>query len=589
MQFEVGTFMEETEVTGLLPWNVISEDNYRQRARDVFEQVAEMLKNTLGPYGSTTIIEQFGEMYITKDGWNILQKIHFDDPTDNNILQLLRNISAQVVVKVGDGSTSSIVAANQILKQLESNDELKKIRPKELLDVLSKCADKISESIQAQAFKIDVESDPEFTQIYKLAMISTNGNEQVSRMIQTIYKETSNPFIEYLNSKTNRTHHEIVEGYQILGKYLDTLYVNTDDGTCEIDNPIIIMFDHVVQRDLHLSKIIGPLEMTCAEMGRRLVVIAPHYDKAVMDHLRIFANAEAKQTGTTRTVFALAQLPTGMHQELYSDFAVMTGGTIIAENHIPGILEEVNNIQDLIGTVERISIGKQDTIISGFGNRNENMYNITVHNAVAKYKEVAQTHSELNIVNSELYELKKRVSKLRSKMGRIYVGGNSGLDKKANKDLVDDAVKACESAFNYGYNIGGNLIIPIAINAIEPATREEEIIFGLLGDAFRNVFTKVLLNKYKEVAEPAEPKKKSLFRRIFEMEEFTKAPVDIDEILDECIYSQRCYDLVKDEYSTDVINPSHTDIEILKAATSIVALLLSSNQYISIKYGRDGQ
>ena len=546
-----------------LKWNVIGEASFRDRVRRVFEQVANMIKNTLGPYGANTIIERFGEMHITKDGWQILKKIHFEDPTDQNIHQLLLNISAQVVIKVGDGSTSSIVAANQILRELEAHPELKKIRPKDLLDRLAYVASVVGEVIFNMSTKIDQEKDPSLNDIYRLAMISTNGDKEISEIIQKIYQETGNPFIEFVKSKTNRTHYEIVDGYQALISYGDTIYANNEDGTCNIDHPMILMFDHRLDKETHYDKIIKPALALATQQGRRLVVIAPHYDQYLLNAIRTQANIEYKGMGTTTAVYCRVTLTNNMFQEQFNDFAIMTGGEIIRET----TLEELHNgdetVDRFIGEVEKISIGPQKTLIRGFFKRNENMYKIAMTDALAKYKRVEETHREMNIVNSELYELKKRISKLKGRMGVIHVGGGSSLEKTSNMDLVEDAIKACESAFNYGYNIGGNLIIPIAIRKIIQEKLVDESyndILLILEKAFRNVFTKVLENKYGS--------------------EYDKE--QLNEIIDSAIEKKLCFDLISEQYSEDVINPCFTDIEILKAATSIVALLLSSNQYVSI-------
>lgn len=146
--------MSETQIREIerleneFAWNVISENEFKKRVRKVFEMVADCLSNTLGPYGSTTILEKFGDVHITKDGWQLLKKISFQDPTNANILQLLINISAQVVIKVGDGSTSSIIAADELLKAIENDSELRNVRPKELLDSLSTVVNKICEVIE---------------------------------------------------------------------------------------------------------------------------------------------------------------------------------------------------------------------------------------------------------------------------------------------------------------------------------------------------------------------------------------------------------------------------------------------------------
>lgn len=552
-----------------LNWNVIEEVPFRDRTRVVFEQVAKTLTNTLGPYGATTIIEKFGEMHITKDGWQILKKIAFDEPVEQNILQLLVNISAQVVIKVGDGSTSSIVSANSILKHLEGDKHLKSLRPKELIDVLKAVVEEITDEIVQTSTKIDVESDPEFNQIYNLAMISTNGDKQVSEIIQTIYKETRNPSIDFIKSKSAKTSYEVIQGYKTNITYLDAIYVTHDDGTCQIKNPLILMFDHKLDKEAHLP-IINEAAARAIKEDRRLVVIAPHYDTYLLNHIRTATNMEYRANGTTQVVFTRASLTNNLFQEQYNDFSIMAGAQVFRDTDIAPFHEEGStaDVNTFIGEVEDMIIGTDTTLIKGFVKRNEGMYEVALRDAKAKFAKLEDTHRELNIVDSQLYELKKRISKLSGQMGIIHVGGQSTLEKTSNFDLVEDAVKACESAYSYGYNIGGNLIIPITINKllkekyVEPTT--ERVVLRLLWVAFRDVFTKVLQNKYKDSAQS-----------------------ELNTIAETAIIEEKCYNLITDTYATDVVNPSYTDIEILRAATSIVSLLLSSNQYISISVDKE--
>ena len=62
--------------------------------------------------------------------------------------------------------------------------------------------------------------------------------------------------------------------------------------------------------------------------------------------------------------------------------------------------------------------------------------------------------------------------------------------------------------------------------------------------------------------------------------------------MQESVYSQEVVDVKFTDfkgdqliiaYTQDVINSCKTDIEILKAASNIIGLLLSSNQYIAIR------
>lgn len=552
--------------TEKMNWNVISEEEFKERVSKVFENVANSLSKTLGPYGATTIIEKYGDMHITKDGWQVLKNIKFNNMIDNNILMLLLRISAQVVIKVGDGSTSSIVAANAILKEIQSHESLKSLRSKELMDILSRCCNEIIARIYENSTKIDKDT---YDEIYNLAYISTNGDEEISNIIKDIYVKTGNPSIEFNSSKTNKTSYEIIDGYRANNvTYLDCIFATNDDGTCVIDEPYILMFDHKIDMDT-ATPIISAAAMKASEDHKRLVVIAPYYDKFLLEYIRKNINIEFRSRGTSTVVYARASLINNMSHEMYNDFAIICGAEVIREQFVSEMKPE--EVPEYLGMVKHMVIGEKSTFVNGFINRNDTMYNKIIVDATAKYNNMLADNEAKGIVDIKLHEYKQRLTKLRCHMGVINVGGNSELEKTANYDLVEDAVKACESAFNFGYNIGGSLVIPQTILRIdnEEPTSEIEMKYGstLYNDvldaiygAFVSVYETVIRNKYKE-----EDAKVLDILADTEMNEYTK-----------------CYNLITDEFTTDVINSCETDIEILKASISIISLLMSSNQYITI-------
>lgn len=549
-------------------WNVIDNETFKEKIRIVFEMVADALSKTLGPYGSTTIIEKFGEMHITKDGWQVLKSIRFDDFVCNNILMLLLRISAQVVIKVGDGSTSSIVAANSFLKELDAcGDTFRDLRPKEFMELMNSCVKKIVENIYENANSIDRSSD--FSEIYKLAFVSTNGDDVIAKMIQDLYIKTGNPAIEYLKSKTEKTYYEVIDGYTSNITYIDNIFVTNDDGECVINEPLILMFDHKADVESSLP-IISAAAMKAAEKKTRLVVIAPAYDKFLLENIRKNIIIEYKSKGTSTVVYARASLVNNISHDMYNDFSVLAGAQVISEQWAGEVNE--TNITDYLGSVSEISIGEKTTLISGFTNRNENMYAKIIEDATNKYNTAYEENESRGIVDPKLNEIKQRLMKLKCSMGVIYVGGNTTLEKTANYDLVEDAVKACESAYNHGYNCGGNLVIPFITDKIlsnDLATEssrmsvEENTMYLMIGNAFRNVYQTVLRNRFGDDEDM------------------------ISDVLETCLKTDgrtepECYDLIKNEYSKNIINSCETDIEILRAASSIISLLISSNQYISI-------
>lgn len=571
--------MSQTEIREIeryedeFAWNVIEEAEFKERVRKVFDMVANCLSKTLGPYGSTTILEKFGDVHITKDGWQLLKKIKFQDPTNANILELLINISAQVVIKVGDGSTSSIIAADALLKAIENDTTLKHVRPKELLDSLSNTVDKICRVIEDNAIQIDKSDDATYEDIKNIASISTNGDEEIPAMIQEIYQKTNNPTIEFVKSKDNKTKVEIINGYKMpFMTYMDRLFINNDEGTCILKNPMILMFDHKIDRDYY-DTIIAQYKNKAVQSNRKLLVIAPYYDQFLLDRLSRELQMQHRQLGETLEVYVRASLMNDHMSDLYNDLSSLLGTVIITQNLVDEILDTKKEMttqemfdMNIDGTVEKVVIGEKATLFTGFVNKDEKRYELLMNDAISKYEKQLETDKELSLVNDTAFKLKQRISKLKCIMGSISVGGSSELEKTANYDLVEDAVKACESAYINGYNIGQNMSIHRAIyelglkntkeNILSPI---EERLIAVIGTAFEQVLKRVIKNKSPEITD-----------------EF------VLHIIQNAITNGQCLDLITNEATDRIINSCRTDVEILRATTSIVGLLISSNQYISI-------
>lgn len=558
--------------------NVISDKEFKERTNRVFEFVSECLSKTLGPFGSTTILEQYGEMHITKDGFQVLKQLRFDNTIDNNILNLLFRISSQLVVKVGDGSTSSIVAADELLKQLKNIGILNNVRPKDFIDALEKCVNLICSKILESSKKINKEGN--FEDIYNLAYISTNGDKEISSIIQDIYQKTQNGVIQYRDSKDSKTHHEIIEGYKGKITYLDAIFTNSDGALYNDENVSLLFFDHKI--DLDYEELIKYCASLCATKGSTLVVVAPYYDNHLLNKISRECNAFANHNMKQPIVYTKVSLINNALITQYSDFIMMAGGTKIDEelfyeiqttmngkdekNTVDEIIDRTQDLDKIInrslGHVHNITISADDTLIQGFDKRSDVLYETHLNQATNEVERIQKDHENRSLVDFSLYNAKERLSRLTGKMGVIYVGGYTTLSKKATSDLVDDAIKACNSAYSYGYNIGGNLIIPVTIKKIIDELSElnslEINILKSISDAFSNVFKKVLFNANIEDKESI-------------------------EIFKHCVSYETGYDILTGDYtSTQVINSCMTDIEILKATSSIVSLLISSNQYITI-------
>lgn len=557
-------------------WNVIPRDEFRDLVRGVFNNAAYILQNTLGPFGATTFIEEYGTNHVTKDGWQLLKYISPENPTDRSILKLLKSIAHQVVVKVGDGSTTSIVASAELLRVIEQSGLLENISPRDLLTKINETVDEITKEIKKNATEIN--KDGNLEEIRHLAYISTNGDNNIAEMIQKIYQETGNPAISFATSKTNQTKLEILNGYKIdFMTYIDRMFINTDDGVSVQNNPMILTFNHRIDEEYY-NKIIAPLTNIATANRRKLVVIAPAYTNKLMEKLSVILYSQYNTTKTTESIFLRVSLINNNSYDLYNDFAALCGSMVINDTLVKETLELENSEEIIekamswIGSVEKMEVAEKYTFISGFTNKDDEMLDLLTKDAINKYETILSNTLEFETLTVDLIQAKDRVSKLKCKMGYIHVGGNSEIAKKANYDLVEDAVKACESAYKYGYNNGQNLAIIKAsldilkeMGEIDENNKDEmikRVICNSIVDAFTGVILRIFANKYSKITQD-----------------------DIKEIISKikkCIDDNTAYDLYEEKYSTDIINSCMTDIEILKSVSSMVALLLSSNQMVSI-------
>ncbi len=79
--------------------------------------VAETVRTTLGPKGmDKMIVDASGDITITNDGVTILEEMHVEHPAAKMIVEVARTQEAEV----GDGTTTAVVIAGELLKQAET-------------------------------------------------------------------------------------------------------------------------------------------------------------------------------------------------------------------------------------------------------------------------------------------------------------------------------------------------------------------------------------------------------------------------------------------------------------------------------------
>lgn len=609
--------------------NVVDGNEYKDTLQAVSDITCEIVTKTLGPYASTTVIDDGASTYSTKDGWSVVNRLRFSDSIENILFGFIKDISFNLNSKVGDGTTTAIVAANKFIKEFRSwmdetrnnkDSEFHRLRQADVLKTIEDTANEIIAELKSEDRVMRIQSSDD---VRKIAYISTNGNDEVSDIIKNIYDETGNPNIHVAMNVGGSTRYEIENGYKLDAKLLNpSCHFNTSEETCELPEGCkIVMFDHNVTYVKHYKLINSLLEAACGpnQKNQILVVMAPFFDD-------IFASV---MSATIRRIvnngkispIILVQIPhSTLAQKCYlNDFSVLCETQIFdtaklemynqMNKAISGEVEEDETVQEVyqklmeandyktpediincsVGKCRKLTLGKNYVLLEQFRTDTQ-MYKNTFDHITSEYNSAKKRADEKNSrLGMEYSEAHMRLIKFSGKTGRIFVGGDSELSCKCLKDSVDDAVLACRSAHENGYIRGLNLETISAITKLISDDNTDALRMKCLS-MFKTVFTdmalEVMYNKYADDGITKEE-----FR---DLDCWATAYFDNDKkyvntvankIIEICTDENCEYNIVTERFGPagySVVNSVSTDIEIIRATTSILSLLLSSNQLISI-------
>jgi thermosome len=155
---------------GGTPVLLLKEGTKRERGRDAQHNnimaavaIAEAIRTALGPKGQDKmLVDSFGDVTITNDGATILKEIDVEHPAAKMIVEVAKTQDDEV----GDGTTSAVVLAGELLKQAEMLTE-QKIHPTVIVEGYRKATDKALEALNTIA--VDDASD---AMLKKVAMTS---------------------------------------------------------------------------------------------------------------------------------------------------------------------------------------------------------------------------------------------------------------------------------------------------------------------------------------------------------------------------------------------------------------------------------
>lgn len=435
------------------------------------DALANAVKVTLGPRGRNVIISKsFGSPQVTKDGVTVAKEIELEDALENMGAQMVKEVASKTNDLAGDGTTTATVLAQAIVKEGLKN-VASGANPMDLKRGIDKAVAKIVEHLAKQAKEVGSSSE----KIKQVASISANNDDTIGELIaQAFEKVGKEGVITVEEAKGTDTYVDVVEGMQFDRGYLSPYFVtDSEKMVAELDHPYILLYDKKISTMKDLLPVLEPV----AQSGKPLLIIAEDIDGEALATLVV-----NKLRGTLRIAAVKAPGFGDRRKAMLEDIAVLTGGTVIAEER--GFTLE-NATIDMLGTAERVSIDKDNTTIVNGAGKSDNIK-----------ARVAQIKAQIENTSSDYdrEKLQERLAKLSGGVAVLYIGAASEVEMKEKKDRVDDALHATRAAVEEGIVAGGGIALIRAKNVLgklKPLNADEEtgikIIFKALEAPLRTI------------------------------------------------------------------------------------------------------
>lgn len=581
--------------------NIVSGQKLKDVQSAVLNDLKEAIINSMGPAGSNSLIlrgssDQDIVAEYSKDGNKIIKSIKYQYPIEMAIKSEIENSTRYIEKTVGDGTSSVVVMSSLIFDALNdaySNGEFG-YDPYNTMRLFKKCVDNISEKIRAN------KRDCTLDDIYHIAYISTNGNEEVARQLQQIYKEYGmSVFIDVSASTNENTYVKTYNGITIEAGYSDPAMINNlERNDCRIRSteryPVhIYQFAEPIDTSEQLALFTQIIETNIMEKRFKLrqpeiptIILAPQisrdahaYMRRVVQMLLQFGEAEYSQKPQLLIVTNYAGL-----DENYVDHISNLCGCKPIKKYIDdkiqkadqesGLAPTLKNVCEFYGTAGEV---EADGNITRFidpakmyekdseGNIKLNdegypVYSKTYINIVnfleSQYKSNAEQGGNVGVLGS----LKRQLNAVKANMVELFIGGISISDRDSLRDLVEDAVlntrSAAKNGVGYGANTMGYCITRDMLETNGFEDQETKAMIGIINEAYTNMI-------------------RALYRTIFADEEA------IDAVINN-IYLEggRPYNMTTREYDGLVLTSIESEPMILDTISKIITIMYTANQAI---------
>jgi chaperonin GroEL len=502
------------------------------------DKMAEAVKVTLGPRGRYAVLDKkFGAPTMTNDGVTIARDIELEDPYENMGAQMLEEVATKTNDVAGDGTTTSIVLAQAIIREGLKNVTAG-ANPMGLKKGIERGVAALVDEIKRLTKPVQTKDD-----IAHIAAISARDTEIGETIAEVMDKVGKDGVVTVEEGQGLKLEIEYVEGMQLDRGYVSAYFVTSSDGgklEASLDQPYILITDKKISA---VADILPTLEKVVGA-GRPLLIVAEDVEGEALATLVV-----NKMRGTINVLAIKAPGFGDRRKAMLEDIATLTGGRVISEE-IGRKLDSVQ-LEDL-GQARRVTANKDTTtIVEGKGE----------HSAIEARKSQIKLQIEDTTSDFDREKLQERLAKLSGGVAVLKVGAATEVELKEKKHRIEDALSAARAGVEEGMVAGGGSVLIHAIPALDKVEALGDEATGV------NILRRALEEPLRQIAFNAGMEGSVVVEAVRKMEPGSG------------------YDAQKGEYTdlfaAGIIDPAKVTRSALENAASVAGLLLTTETVIT--------
>lgn len=401
--------------------------------------LADTVKTTLGPHGSTVILQTpEGQIYTTKDGVSVARQVFDNDKMIDSGIQLVRDATSKTAEVAGDGTTTSTILSqaliNGCMKQMDKGVSLLSLK-RGMMRALQDFTAKLASSKYSTKVGFDTKS------LKDIATISANNDSELGSLVaEAFLKAGEDGLVLFDMSSGENTFVDTLSGMQINSQLLSPAFINNQRSQTaeyvEKEYPVaVLLIDGEVS---NIQEMASTTLNYAIQKQMPIAIVAWDFTSSVLREI-----IQNNIRNNTQILPIKAEGFGNVKTECLKDISALTGATIYNST-------AYTDYQGL-GICHKVIVSNYNTTIIKADKISSDKLNERADILKGRIEE------ETDAYNKKV--LQEKLAKLTGKMSVIYVGGITESIAKEKYDRVEDAVYATKAAIEEGISIGGGMTL----------------------------------------------------------------------------------------------------------------------------------